>query len=156
MARYTGRAEAPHPPEEVWRYLSDLRSVAEWDPSVQDARLVSGEPGTVGARFEVEVSFLGGSVTLPYETVVAEPPHRVVFEARTDSLSVRDEAMVDPASAGSEVTWDADLRLMGPRKMLDLLLRVAFERIGRRAEEGLNERLREPALVKRGQTAGTA
>jgi carbon monoxide dehydrogenase subunit G len=147
MARYNATVNAPHSAEEVWRYLADLRSVAEWDPSVISARLVGGEPRTVSARYELEVNFLSGAVTIPYRTIEAELPHRVVFAADTRLVSVRDEALIEPAGAGaSDVTWDADLRLKGIRKVLDLPVRAAFNRIGQRAEKGLVERLSEPSL----------
>ena len=38
-----------HRPEEVWHYLADLRSVAEWDPSVDARASWRGEPDEVGA-----------------------------------------------------------------------------------------------------------
>ena len=127
MAQYKGTTTAPHSPEEVWRYLADLRSVAEWDPSVERASLVAGEPGEVGSRYELEVSFFGRTVTLPYETVESDPPHRVVFRAETDLVSVRDEASIGLIlDGGSSVSWDADLRLKGPQRVLDLPLRAAF------------------------------
>jgi uncharacterized protein YndB with AHSA1/START domain len=149
MASYKGTVTAPHAPEEVWRYLADLRSIAEWDPSVESARLVSGEPGAVGSRYEVDVSFLGRTVTLPYETAEVEAPHCVVFEAETALMSVRDEARVGLIiDGGSSVTWDAELRLEGPQRILDLPLRAAFARIGSRAERGLAERLAEPILTR--------
>jgi uncharacterized protein YndB with AHSA1/START domain len=148
MARYTGTVSTPHSPDEVWRYLADMRSVAEWDPSIESAKLVAGEPPDEGSRYEICVNFAGGSVTVPYETVTAEPSHRVVFQAETDSISVRDEATIRPsAGGGSEVTWDANLRLKGARRLLDLPLAVAFGRIGRSAERGLRERLSEPVLA---------
>lgn len=149
MARYEATVNVAHTPEEVWRYLADLRLIGEWDPSVVGARLVSGEPGTVGARYEVDVRFLGRTLTLPYLTAEVEPPHRVVFSAETSLISVRDEARVGPIrDGGSTVTWDADLRLKGPRRILDLPLRAAFNRLGRRAERGLAERLNEPSLAE--------
>jgi uncharacterized protein YndB with AHSA1/START domain len=148
MASYEATVTAAHSPEEVWRYLADLRLIREWDPSVVGARLVSGEPGTVGARYEVDVSFLGRTLTLPYLTVEVEPPRRVVFSAETSSVTVRDEARIGPIRDGdSTVTWDADLRLKGPRRILDLPLRAAFNRLGSRAERGLAGRLNEPILT---------
>ena len=142
MARYTGTVSSPHSPAEVWSYLADLRSVAEWDPSVEEVRLDSGDPATVGARYQLEVGFLGGRITLPYVTVAAEPPHRVVFAAETPSVAIRDEARVLPITdGGSSVVWDADLRLKGVRRVLDPLLRLAFNRVGQRAARGLSERL---------------
>ena len=147
MARYKGTVTSPHPAVEIWSYLADLRSIAEWDPSVEEIRLLSGEPGTVGARYQLEVGFLRRRVSLPYLTLTAETPTLVVFAAETASVMVRDEARIRPlADGGSSVTWDAELRLKGPRRLLDPLLRIAFNRLGRRAAHGLAERLNEPTL----------
>jgi hypothetical protein len=71
----------------------------------------------------------------------------VVFEAETDSVSVRDEARIEPKGpAASSVTWDADLRLRGVRRVLDLPLRPIFHRVGEDARKGLRERLCKPEL----------
>jgi hypothetical protein len=147
MARYTATVTSPHPAAETWSYLADLRSIGEWDPSVEKSRLVSGDPGTVGARYQLEVGFLGSRVGLPYVTVTAEPPTRLVFAAETESVVVRDEARIRPnADGGTSLTWDAELRLKGARRLLDPLLRLAFSRLGSRAARGLSERLNELTL----------
>src|SRR5690349_626872 len=112
MARYTGTVEAPHGAEQVWHYLADLRSAEEWDPSVEDVELVLGEPRTMSARYDLAVRFGGRSINIPYRVTELDPPHRVVFEAETDSVSVRDEARIVPKGpAACSVTWGADLRL---------------------------------------------
>jgi carbon monoxide dehydrogenase subunit G len=148
MARYTGIVEAPHSAEDVWHYLSDLRSLREWDPSVDHVELVGGEARTESARYELEVSFRGRALSLPYRTAEVDAPHRVVFTAGTDSVSIRDEALIEPAGpSASTVTWNADVRLRGIRRVIDLLLRAPFKRIGQHAERGLRERLRKPVLT---------
>jgi hypothetical protein len=147
MASFTGTVTSAHPQDEVWSYLADLRLIREWDPSVADARLVSGEAGKVGSGYELDVTFLGRTVTLAYETVVSEPPHRVVFAAETDALSIVDEALILPLPAGTRATWSASLHLKGARRVLELPLRAAFARLGGKAEEGLRERLAEPMLA---------
>ena len=147
MARYTGMVEAPHSAEDVWHYLADLRSVEEWDPSVEAVELVDGEPRTEGARYELEVRFGRRGINLPYRVVEVDLPHRVVFEAETESVLVRDEARIEPnGPAASSVTWDADLRLRGIRRVLDLPLRAIFHRLGENARKGLGERLRMPEI----------
>jgi carbon monoxide dehydrogenase subunit G len=151
MAKYTGIVDAPHDAEEVWHYLADLRSVGEWDPSVEGVTLTGGEPRTESARYELEVSFRGRSITLPYRVVEAEPPHRIVFAAEDESVLVRDEARIEPTGRGtSRVVWDADLRLRGIRRVFDLPLRAIFKRLGENAEKGLGERLRKPVLESPG------
>jgi carbon monoxide dehydrogenase subunit G len=141
MARFSGTVNTAKSPDEVWNYLADLRSIREWDPSVEDARLVEGEPGTVGARYELDVRFMGRIITLPYETKAAEPPHRVTFEAENGGMSIVDEAVVVPALPGAMVTWTGALELRGARRALDPILQLAFGRLGKRAEDGLRERL---------------
>lgn len=148
MARYTGTVESVHPPEAVWKYLADLRSVGQWDPSVRRVELVAGQPRAVGAAYALEVGFLGRATELPYRIAETDPPHRVVFTAETDSVTVRDEARIEPAGAGgSRVTWDADLQLRGARRVFELPLRLAFARLGRAAQRGLAEKLNRPELV---------
>jgi carbon monoxide dehydrogenase subunit G len=152
MARYTGTIEAPHSAEAVWSYLADLRSVGEWDPSVESVELTGGEPRSESARYELEVSFRGRSICLTYRVAEVDRPRRVVFTAETDSVSVRDEARIEPVGEGySRVTWDADLRLKGFRKLFELPFRVLFARLGQNAERGLGERLRKPTLDAPGQ-----
>jgi carbon monoxide dehydrogenase subunit G len=147
MARYRGTVQAPHSAEEVWRYLADLRSVGEWDPSVESVKLTGGEPRTESARYELEVRFRRRSITLPYRVAEVDPPRRIVFAAETDSVVVRDEARIEPiGETTSRVTWEADLRLRGVRRLLDLPLRALFNRLGEDAKQGLGERLREPTL----------
>jgi hypothetical protein len=147
MPRYSATVNSPHPAADVWSYLSDLRSVAEWDPSVDEVRLISRGPRRVGARYELEVSFLRNRVCLPYVTAAANPPVRLVFTAQTASVSVRDEAEIRPLpTGGSSVTWDAELRLKGVRRLLDPLLRPAFNRVGARAKAGLRDRLSQAEL----------
>jgi uncharacterized protein YndB with AHSA1/START domain len=141
MARFSGTVNTPRSPDEVWQYLSDLRSIREWDPSVEDARLIEGEPGTAGARYELDVRFAGRTVTLTYEAKAVEPPRRLTFEAENGSMSILDEAVVVPAASGSRVTWTGTLELRGASRVLDPLLQLAFRRLGRRAEDGLRERL---------------
>lgn len=146
MAHFSATLATENRPDEVWRYLADLRSIVEWDPSVKDARLVEGDPGTVGARYLLDVGFLGRTAALPYEMVEAEPPHRLLFAAETDAMSIADEAIVLPTVSGSTLTWRASLRLRRGKRVLDPPLQVAFARLGRNAEDGLRKRLAVPLV----------
>jgi hypothetical protein len=37
MARYKASVDTPHPPGEVFAYLSDFSTTEEWDPGVLEA-----------------------------------------------------------------------------------------------------------------------
>ena len=52
-----------------------------------------------------------------------------------------DRIDVEPDGTGSLVTYDAELRLNGPLGVFDLVLRPLFDRIGGRADEGLQRAL---------------
>lgn len=142
MAHYRATVQSPAPAGQVFAYLADFATVAEWDPGVRSAHLVAGIPGQVGARYSVVVSNLGVAIPLEYEVLDAVPPTgaapgRVVLEAETSDFRSYDVITVTPTGTGCEVEYDADLALKGVRRPFDPLLRVAFQVIGRRAEAGL-------------------
>ena len=87
MARYTGTVEAPHSPQEVWHYLADLRSVKEWDPSVDEVELVGGR---LAGRFELAVPALE-PFTFPVEPVDGAREVEVVLEI---------DGALEPATGG--------------------------------------------------------
>ena len=76
--------------------------------------------------------------------------------AASSRLRGRDRRHVDrgrghhpPLVSGSSLTWRASLHLRGARRLLDPPLRLAFARLGRKAEDGLRERLASPMMPKR-------
>ena len=74
MANYRTTVTSPASAETAYRYLADFASIIDWDPSVSEAALVSGEPGELGARYRVVVSIPLRTIPLEYEIVEASPP----------------------------------------------------------------------------------
>ena len=149
MAQYKGTVTAPHAPDEVWRYLADLRSIAEWDPASTTHGSSPASPAR-SARATRSMSASSGERSRS-PTRPSRPIRRTESSSRPRPtlVSVRDEADIGLiVDGGSRVTWNADLRLDGPQRILDLPLRAAFNRIGERAERGLAERLAEPILSR--------
>jgi carbon monoxide dehydrogenase subunit G len=141
MARYSGTVTTSHPPEEVFDYLADFSSVAEWDPGVKEAYPVNSG-GARGAQFKVISRFLGRDVPLTYRAVELNRPHRVVLQAISDTVVSTDTISFRPLpDGGTLVTYDADLRLKGAMRLADLPMRLIFRRIGDRARDGLEEAL---------------
>jgi carbon monoxide dehydrogenase subunit G len=142
MAHYRTTVETPATADEVFAYLADFATVAQWDPGVSDAELIDGEPGRTGARYRVDARFLWRTLPLEYEILEAvEPaetfPGRVVLEAQTSDFRSYDVITVTPRKEGCSVTYDADLALLGVRRPFDPLLAMAFRVIGDRARAGL-------------------
>ena len=140
MARYTGTVTSPRPIEEVFDYLADFSRVTDWDPSsVKSLALDRTEPRK-GSRYAVTSRFLGREVPLTYETVELERPDRVVLRGESDSVvSVDEISFRKLADGGTEVTYYADLRLKGARKLVDPVFGFFFRRLCERARARMHE-----------------
>ena len=71
-----------------------------------------------------------------------EPGHRVVLRGENSTVLSVDVITVDASGDGAVLTYDADLTLKGPLRLLDPLLGLAFGRIADRALAGLTEWLK--------------
>lgn len=138
MARYTATVATTRPAADVFDYLADFSSVAEWDPGVKEAYPVNSGGVRRGARFKVVARFLGRDVPLTYRTVELDRPHRVVLRAEADTVVSNDTISVKALpEGGTQVTYDAELQLKGPARIAELPMRLLFKRIGDRARDGL-------------------
>jgi hypothetical protein len=137
MARFTARIRSPKKPSEVFDYLADLRNFAQWDPGVTRARQLEGSGGGPDAVFEVSVKALVGTLELRYETVSYIAPESVRVVAKSAKFTSDDTISVTADPAGCVVTYDAQLHFNGRLGSLDFAHRPLFNRIARKAGEGL-------------------
>lgn len=137
MARYITKVRTQRPSDEVFAYMADLRNFAEWDPGVRRVSQIEGDGAGPGAVFDVTVGGVGRDLTLRYRTVEYAPPRDLLVVATGKLLVSEDRITVDADDTGTVVTYDADLRLNGPLRLADPLLRLVFGRIGDRAAAGL-------------------
>jgi carbon monoxide dehydrogenase subunit G len=143
MAGYEATVSSALPPDEVFAYLADFRSVAEWDPSVRSSVHVNGDdPIAVGAIFRVTTKTTLSDVVLDYTTTELERPDRVVLRGENNSMVSLDTIVIrDDGQGGAKVTYDAKIELKGARKLADPLLQLAFKRLGDKARDGLRDKL---------------
>ena len=141
MASYRTTVASSWSVDRTFDYLVDFRSVAEWDPSMTSATLVSGTAGTVGAVYELEMSTLGTTSTLRYEATKVERPHRFVVRYEGDGVTSEDTITVREADGGVEVTYDAELDLKGVRKVAAPAAEVGLVLSGERAKRSLQDKL---------------
>lgn len=140
MARYIGTVTSAKPIEEVFDYLADFSNVSQWDPSAVEARALNGARAERGARYAVTSRFLGREVPLTYETVEIDRPGRVKLLGENESVVSVDEMTFRKLSdGGTEVTYDADLRLKGARNLLDPVFGLFFRRLCERARRRMQE-----------------
>lgn len=141
MARYRTTVRTDLAPADSFAFMADLRNFEHWDPGVQRATQVEGEGGGPDASFDVVVDAPGKGLTLRYVTTEYDAPRHVVVRAESRMFTSLDRIDVEPDGTGSLVTYDAELRLNGPLAVFDLVLRPFFDRIGGRADEGLQRAL---------------
>ena len=142
MARYTTTVRTDMPPAEAFAFMADLRNFENWDPGVERATQVEGSGGGPDAIFDVQIDAPGPGLTLRYVTEEYDAPRRVVVKATSKMFTSFDRIDVESAAdGGSLVTYDAELRLNGPLSIFDIVLRPIFDRIGGRADRGLQDAL---------------
>lgn len=138
MTRYCRTIHVDAAPGEAFDFLARFSNAADWDPGVASARMLTPEPVGRGSAFELMVRAAGRQAPFRYEIIEYERPARVVLRAEQPRIVSADTITVSAApQGGSEVTYDADLRLTGLLRFLDPVLALAFRRIGDRALEGL-------------------
>ena len=128
--------------QEAFDYMTDLSNLADWDPGVASSEKVG--PGDVGKGSAFDVVASGANLT--YVLIEFERPTRAIAEADNPRLRSYDVISVEPTEDGSIVTWDATLELKGIFKLFSPALALMFDRIGAKAEEGLQAAL--PNAVK--------
>jgi hypothetical protein len=140
MARYIGTVTSPKPIEQVFAYMADFSNVREWDPSAVRADAMGGGDAELGARYEVTSRFLGRETDLTYEIVELQRPARVVLRGENESVvSVDAIGFRELPEGGTEVTYDADLKLKGARRLFDPAFGIAFRRLCERARARMQE-----------------
>jgi carbon monoxide dehydrogenase subunit G len=141
MARYLATVISQRPAEETFAYLAVFSNAADWDPGVISAEQVDPGPVQRGTRFRLVVPFLGRQLALTYEVVFLVPGSEVVLAAAGQLLRATDRILVTADGAGAVVSYEAEVVLRGPLRLLDGLLRPRFQVIGDRAAAGLAQAL---------------
>lgn len=141
MAHARETVDSTKSQQEAFDYLADFTSTAQWDPGVVRARKLTDGPVGVGTQFRVEANFMGRTTPLVYVVTAYEPPSRFVVSGENSTVTSLDEITVEKVGDGSRVTYDAELTLKGPAKLLDPLLGLAFGRIADKAIAGLRKAL---------------
>ncbi|MCX6389758.1 MAG: SRPBCC family protein [Solirubrobacterales bacterium] len=142
MAKANGVVHSPLSASTVFERVADFSTTQEWDPGVVEAERLSDGPLEIGATFRVVAAFMGSKSELVYRITEFEPGHRVVLRGENSTVLSVDVITVDASGDGSVLTYDADLTLKGPLRLLDPLLGLAFGRIADRALAGLTEWLK--------------
>ncbi|MEX2235929.1 MAG: SRPBCC family protein [Dehalococcoidia bacterium] len=98
------------PIESVWEVLADLPAQPKWMTDALEVRVTSGQPYGLGTRAVVPTRIAGITVTDEIEVTRWEPPHHLGIRHVGRLFSGDALISVEPAGAGSLVTWEEDLQ----------------------------------------------
>ncbi len=137
MTVYQASLDTKRPAAQVFAYLSDFSTTAEWDPGVIAAKRIDTGPIGVGTEFHLTSKFLGRTTELTYVIIEHDPPNSVTLLGQNASAISRDTITVAGQREETRIDYRAELTLKGPLRILDPLLALAFKRVGDRALAGL-------------------
>lgn len=102
MAHYNASLDTARSPEEMFAYLSDFSTTAEWDPGVIEAERVGEEPVREGTEFRLVAVFLGRKTPLTYRIVEYDPPSAVMFRGENSTVVSLDRITFEPSGGAHE------------------------------------------------------
>lgn len=142
MTELTEVREVPRPIEEVFAYIADFSTTAEYDPGIVSAH----RKGPVGkdAQFHVEARFMGQTLPMAYTCTLYESPTRLEFRGESSGSKAHDRIVLQAIDGGTQIRWNLQLELTGTSRWLEVFLRPALRRMGRKALDGLTQRLHDP------------
>lgn len=141
MIRLKETRETHRSVPEVFAYVANFATTADYDPGVKSAYQESDGPVGEGTRFHVDALFMGTVIPLKYQIERFEAPHRVVLRGIGESSEALDNICFEETEGGgTRVTWTLDLEMKGG-KVVELISGPIMRRVGRAALDGLAKRL---------------
>lgn len=142
MVNVTRSFDVDRAPDVVIDYLKDFSRAEEWDPGTKTCTRRDDGPVVVGSRWHNVSEFLGRETELDYE-LVEMATDRLVFRGKNKTVTSTDDIAVRASSAGSRITYQATLDFKGLAKLAGPLLKLAFERIGKRTEQQMGRAINQ-------------
>jgi carbon monoxide dehydrogenase subunit G len=78
---------------------------------------------------------------MTYEVETWDPPNRVVLRGEGSTVRAVDDIRFEQVPGGTRIQYSADLRLKGPLRLLEPLLRKRFDETGQAAMAGMRRAL---------------
>ena len=130
------------PIDDAFAFVADFGNLSRWDPGISASERVDEGPLRVGSTFRVMSEFGRSSIPMEYEITEIAAPRRVVLIGTGSSITAIDTIDFEPTlDGGTRITYQADFHLRGPIRYFEFFLRPAFNRLGKRAMEGMSHAL---------------
>jgi carbon monoxide dehydrogenase subunit G len=128
------------PLDAVFDYLSDFTTTTEWDPGTVITKNPHGTRG-IGTIYLNTSRFLGRQTQLEYVVREYAPGERIQLRGENKTVIAIDTITFRTEGHSTEVTYSAELTFKGPSRLLTPILKPAFERLGAKAQTGMQKAL---------------
>ena len=99
----------------------------------------------VGSEYDVVALFRGKRQRFRYRVTELDDGRRIVLEGDGDKATSVDEIVVEPGGDGARITYTADIKLKGLRRIAEPLLKPMLAKTADEALAGLKSTLDRPA-----------
>ncbi len=141
MAHIAGEVTIQAPVDVVFDIVADERNEPRYNPRIVRAEKVSKGPVGRGARFVAEPKSMGSKGEMTLEVVEYDRPHRLHNVVRSSYMQVDGLLTFAEVDGGTRLSWDWDMDLVGPMRVLSPVLAVIGPRWERRNWVGLKDYL---------------
>lgn len=139
MTRIAGEVTILAPVEEIFDLVADERNEPRYNPRITAVRKLSPEPVGPGARFVAEPAGMGsrGAMTLTIQEY--DRPHRLHNVITSSYMQVDGTLTFEEVEGGTRLTWDWQMGLAGPMRLLSPVLALVGPSWERRNWVGLKD-----------------
>lgn len=139
MPRIAGEIMIDAPVDEIFDLVADERNEPKYNPRILRAEKVTEGPLGPGSRFVAEPKSMGAKGAMTLEVLEYERPHRLHNLVRSSYLQVDGTVIFEEVADATRLTWDWDMDLVGPLRLLTPLLAAIGPRWERRNWVGLKD-----------------
>ena len=133
MAHVTGSIVIDRPVEEVFDAVADQTNEPHYNPSMTASRRVTAGPTDVGTHFLATILSRGKPMEVDIEvTRYVRPRVLGTCSVMAGSRAVG-ELRLEPVASGTRLTWDWEVTVQGPARLLGPLVAI----VGRRQERAI-------------------
>lgn len=104
--------------------IGDFAQLPEWDPAARSVRIIEGTPLSVGARYQITGSRIGGGITLEYVIDAVDAPHSITYVGGTKHVTTTDTITCDEIEGGTLVAISSVMEFRGPTRWYSWLVRA--------------------------------
>ncbi len=137
------KIDVPRPLREVFDYIRDFRTTAEWDATAIAAQKLSTGPIAVGTRFNVTCEMPVGSVDLLYTVTHLEQDKAIELHGSCRLFEVNDVIHLSETATGTHIDYRASFDVKIPLGPAAGAVRRGMEKMGYASVQGMKRALED-------------